>query len=69
MELRHLHYFLAIANASSFTQAAAALGVTQPTLSHQIKQLESEIGTPLFDRLGRAVRLTEQGRIFQSHAR
>jgi len=40
VELRHLHYFLKIAETSSFTQAAAALQVTQPTLSHQIKQLE-----------------------------
>lgn len=68
MELRHLHYFLAIASTSSFTQAAAALRITQPTLSHQIKQLEGEIGMPLFDRLGRTVRLTEQGRIFKGYA-
>ena len=68
MELRHLKYFLGIAATSSFTQAAAALRVTQPTLSHQIRQLEQEIGAPLFDRLGRSVRLTEQGRIFKSYA-
>jgi LysR family cyn operon transcriptional activator len=68
MELRHLHYFLKIAETSSFTQAAAALHVTQPTLSHQINQLEREIGTPLFDRIGRSIRLTEQGRIFREYA-
>lgn len=68
MELRHLHYFLKIAETSSFTQAAAALHVTQPTLSHQIKQLEQEIGTPLFDRIGRSIQITEAGRIFRSHA-
>jgi len=68
MELRHLHYFLKIAETSSFTQAAAALHVTQPTLSHQIKQLEQEIGTPLFDRVGRSIQITEAGRIFRSHA-
>lgn len=68
MELRHLHYFLKIAETSSFTQAAAALRVTQPTLSHQIKQLEQEIGTPLFDRIGRTIQITEAGRIFRSHA-
>lgn len=68
MELRHLHYFLKIAETSSFTQAATALRVTQPTLSHQIKQLEQEIGTPLFDRIGRTIQITEAGRIFRSHA-
>lgn len=68
MELRHLHYFLKIAETSSFTQAAAALHVTQPTLSHQIAQLEREMGTPLFDRIGRSIRLTEQGRIFREYA-
>jgi len=68
MELRHLHYFLKIAETLSFTQAASALRVTQPTLSHQIKQLEQEIGTPLFDRVGRSIQITEAGRIFRSHA-
>ncbi len=68
MELRHLHYFLKIAETSSFTLAAAALGVTQPTLSHQIKQLEEEIGTPLFDRIGRSIQITEAGRIFRGYA-
>lgn len=68
MELRHLHYFLKIAETSSFTQAAAALRVTQPTLSHQIKQLEREIGAPLFDRIGRSIRLTAPGRILQEYA-
>lgn len=68
MELRHLHYFLKIAETSSFTLAAAALRVTQPTLSHQIKQLEREIGTPLFDRLGRSIQITEAGRVFRSYA-
>ncbi|MBX3661187.1 MAG: LysR family transcriptional regulator [Burkholderiales bacterium] len=68
MELRHLHYFLKIAETLSFTQAAAALRVTQPTLSHQIKQLEQEIGTPLFDRVGRSIQITEAGRIFRGHA-
>jgi LysR family transcriptional regulator, cyn operon transcriptional activator len=68
MELRHLHYFLKIAETSSFTQAASALRVTQPTLSHQIKQLEQEIGTPLFDRVGRSIQITEAGKLFRSHA-
>jgi LysR family cyn operon transcriptional activator len=53
VELRHLHYFLRIAETSSFTAAAASLRVTQPALSHQIRQLEQEVGKPLFDRFGR----------------
>ena len=56
MELRHLHYFLKIAETASFTQAAALLRVTQPTLSHQIKQLENEIGAPLYRTLDPADR-------------
>ncbi|HKU69274.1 MAG TPA: transcriptional regulator CynR [Burkholderiales bacterium] len=69
MELRHLHYFLKIAETSSFTLAAASLHVTQPTLSHQIRQLEQEVGRPLFDRVGRGVRLTEPGKILRDYAR
>ncbi len=69
MELRHLHYFLKIAETSSFTLAAVSLRVTQPTLSHQIRQLEREIGKPLFDRFGRGVRLTEPGKVLQDYAR
>jgi LysR family cyn operon transcriptional activator len=68
MELRHLRYFLAIADTLSFTRAAAALHLTQPTLSHQIKQLERDVGTPLFDRVGRSVRLTAPGKVFREHA-
>jgi len=68
MELRHLRYFVKIAETSSFTLAAAALRVTQPTLSHQIKQLEEETDTPLFDRAGRSIQITEAGRIFLEHA-
>lgn len=68
MELRHLRYFLKIAATSSFTQAASALKITQPTLSHQIRQLEQEIGTPLFDRRGRTVRLTAQGAVLRTYA-
>lgn len=67
MELRHLRYFDAIAETLNFTRAAERLHVTQSTLSHQIKQLEEELGTPLFDRSGKHVRMTEAGEILRSH--
>lgn len=69
MELRHLRYFLAVAENLSFTRAAGQLHVTQPTLSHQLMQLEEEIGSMLFDRIGRRVHLTPSGEIFREYAR
>ena len=68
MELRHLRYFIALAGSLNFTRAAERLHVTQSTLSHQIKQLEDELGTPLFDRIGKRVALTEAGDEFLHHA-
>ncbi|MEM6495621.1 MAG: LysR substrate-binding domain-containing protein [Pseudomonadota bacterium] len=68
MELRHLRYFLAIVSAKSFTRAADQLGIAQPTLSQQIRQLEEIAGAPLFDRLGRRVALTSTGEALVPHA-
>jgi LysR family cyn operon transcriptional activator len=67
MELRHLRYFDALAEALSFTRAAQRLHVTQSTLSHQIRQLEAELGYPLFDRTTKKVTITEAGEVLRSH--
>jgi len=67
MELRHLRYFLAVADARSFTRAAERLHVTQPTLSHQIKQLETLVGTVLFERGAKEIDLTAAGRLFKPY--
>jgi LysR family cyn operon transcriptional activator len=68
IKLRQLQYFLAVVDKMHFSKAAEKVFVTQPTLSHQIAELESHLGTTLFDRSGKAVRLTEAGRIFAAHA-
>ncbi|WP_119353491.1 LysR substrate-binding domain-containing protein [Azohydromonas sediminis] len=68
MELRHLRYFDALAETLNFSRAAERLHVTQSTLSHQIRQLEDEIGSPLFERSTRHVRLTEAGELLRSYA-
>jgi len=64
MELRHLRYFVVTAEAQHFTRAAERLGMAQPPLSQQIRQLEQEVGTPLFDRTGRGVVLNDAGHAF-----
>ncbi|MCX5129512.1 transcriptional regulator CynR [Streptomyces sp. NBC_00193] len=70
LELRHLRYLLAVAEHASFTRAAEELRISQPTLSQQIKQLESTIGVQLLDRTGRSgVRLTDAGETYVLHAR
>lgn len=68
MELRHLRYFVALAECLHFTRAAERVHVTQSTLSHQIRQLEDELGQALFERQGKKVSLTEAGEIFRDHA-
>jgi len=69
MELRHLRYFVAIAEERSFTAAAERLWVAQPGLSTQIRRLENELGVRLFERHARGVDLTEAGALFLERAR
>lgn len=69
MLLRHITYFLAVAEHRGFTRAAEALHVSQPALSQQIKQLEETLGAPLFDRSGRHIRLTDAGEVYLNYAR
>jgi DNA-binding transcriptional LysR family regulator len=69
MELRHIRYFLAVAEAHNFTRAAEKLGIGQPPLSQQIRDLETEVGAQLFHRVPHGAELTEAGHAFLIDAR
>jgi LysR family transcriptional regulator, benzoate and cis,cis-muconate-responsive activator of ben and cat genes len=69
MELRHLRYFIAVAQEENVSRAALKLHVSQPALSRQIRDLEDEIGFPLFERSAKSLHLTDAGRVFLVEAR
>ncbi len=69
MELRHLHYFVGVGEEQHYGRAAKRLHVSQPALTWQIHDLESELGFPLFDRLPRGVKLNAAGKLFLNDAR
>ena len=69
IELRHLRYFVALADAGSFTKAAERIFITQPTLSQQIRRLEEIVGTPLLQRRREGLKLTAAGRVLLDASR
>ena len=69
LDIRHLRYFLAVAEAGNFSRAADRLGISQPSVSQQMRDLEAGLRVPLFQRRGKRILLTQRGLIFQEHAR
>ena len=69
MELRHLRYFVGVAETENVSRAALKLHISQPAVSRQIRDLEAEIGVALLERVGKSVKLTETGRVFLNEAR
>ena len=69
LEIRHLRYFLAVAEAGSFSRAGDRLGISQPSVSQQMRDLEAGLRVSLFQRRGKRILLTSAGLIFQEHAR
>jgi LysR family transcriptional regulator, cyn operon transcriptional activator len=69
LEIRHLRYFLAVAEAGSFSRAADRLGISQPSVSQQMRDLEAGLRVSLFQRRGKRILLTAKGLVFQEHAR
>ena len=68
LEIRHLRYFLEVAEAGSFSRAADRLGVSQPNISQQMRDLENALRVDLFQRRGKRIFLTSAGQIFREHA-
>ena len=69
LELRHLRYFVVAGEEQHFSRAAERLEISQPALSEQMRELEAEIGSPLFERLPRGIRLSNAGQVFLEYAR
>src|SRR5580704_15409215 len=69
MELRHLRYFVAVAEEENVSRAALKLRVSQPGVSRQIRDLEDEIGFSLFERSAKSLKLTDAGKVFLTEAR
>ncbi|WP_313893267.1 LysR substrate-binding domain-containing protein [Psychrobacillus sp.] len=68
MEIRQLQYFLVLCKELHFSEAAFKIGISQPTLSQQIRVLEDELEVPLFDRMGKKIAKTEAGEVLESYA-